>query len=255
MTADEIRNALAEPFDPAEVKFKPQAVKGERALAIAYVDARVVMDRLDDVLGVGNWQDEFAVLPAMPGDKAEEVMCRLSVRIGDEWVTKCDVGGESDQPDGGDKRKAAFSDALKRTAVKFGIGRYLYRLPQQWLDFDPTKKVFAPTALEQARKMLAPKNSGPAKGKATSPAPAKAQPRTTSASGEPATVQELLERLAAADKLVADQKLAPLGEMTNYVTAVMVKAGHPADKSQWPADGIALAVKAVREYKAQKGIK
>jgi hypothetical protein len=40
-----------------------------------------------------------------------------------------DVGGPSEQPDEGDRVKAAFSDALKRAAVKFGIGRYLYRLP------------------------------------------------------------------------------------------------------------------------------
>ena len=48
-----------------------------------------------------------------------------------------DVGAPSEQPDGGDRLKAAFSDALKRAAVKFGIGRYLYRLPQQWVRLRP----------------------------------------------------------------------------------------------------------------------
>src|SRR5207249_11297034 len=58
----------------------------------------------------------------------------------DEWSTKMDGGGQSEQPDEGDRRKAAFSDALKRAAVKFGIGRYLYRLPALWVDYDPAKK-------------------------------------------------------------------------------------------------------------------
>ena len=52
------------------------------------------------------------------------VVCRLFVRIGGDWVGKEDVGSPSEQPDDGDKRKASYSDALKRAAVKFGIGRY-----------------------------------------------------------------------------------------------------------------------------------
>jgi hypothetical protein len=53
---------------------------------------------------------------------------------------KEDVGGQSEQPDEGDRRKAAFSDALKRAAVKFGIGRYLYRQKPQWVDWDPLRE-------------------------------------------------------------------------------------------------------------------
>ena len=70
------------------------------------------------------------------------VQCRLRVRIHGEWIAKADVGAPSDQPDGGDRLKAAFSDALKRAAVKFGIGRYLYGLPPSWTDYDPTKRQF-----------------------------------------------------------------------------------------------------------------
>lgn len=128
--------ALTAPFEPAEVKWKPQAVSGNRALAIAFVDARVIMDRLDDAAGVFGWQDRYEILPD------GNVVCTLSLRMAGEWITKQDVGGESEQPDEGDRRKAAFSDALKRTAVKFGIGRYLYRLPHQWVEYDPQKRKF-----------------------------------------------------------------------------------------------------------------
>ena len=57
-------------------------------------------------------------------------------------MEKTDVGSPSEQPDDGDKLKAAFSDALKRAAIKLGIGRYLYRLPRQWVDYDPQARQF-----------------------------------------------------------------------------------------------------------------
>ena len=131
--------ALAEPFEPTEIKFKPQMVKNNRCLAMAYIDARLIQDRLDDVLGVENWEDGYRILPD------GSVMCRLKVKLGERWITKTDVGSPSEQPDGGDRLKAAFSDALKRAGVKLGIGRYLYELPKQWCDFDPAKKCFTQT--------------------------------------------------------------------------------------------------------------
>src|SRR3954463_6606479 len=106
-----LTRALAEPFDPSEVKFKPAVVSGNRAMALAYIDARVIQDRLDDVLGVEGWQDDYGCR------EGGSVICRLRLRLGEEWVTKVDVGGPSEQPDGGDRLKAAFSDALKRAAV------------------------------------------------------------------------------------------------------------------------------------------
>src|SRR5215467_6539357 len=136
---EELTEALAAPFDAREVKFKPAVVSGNRALALAYVDARVIQDRLDQVLGVDGWQDDYECLAD------GSVVCRLRLRIGGEWITKVDVGGPSEQPDGGDRIKAALSDALKRSAVKFGVGRYLYRLPAQWCDWDAKKKQFVKT--------------------------------------------------------------------------------------------------------------
>jgi hypothetical protein len=144
-TVEAVTTALSAPFDAAQVKFKPAVVSGNRALALAYVDARVIQDRLDDVLGVVGWQDSYRVLPD------GSVMCRLRLKIGEQWIAKTDVGGQSEQPDGGDRAKAAVSDALKRAAVKFGVGRYLYRLPQLWCDYDPHKRQFVrPPALPAA---------------------------------------------------------------------------------------------------------
>lgn len=123
-------------FSAEEVEWKPQTVAGGVALAVAYIDARCVMDRLDEVLGPENWQDEYQILD----DGC--VVCRLSILVSGSWVTKCDVGAESEQKDHGDKRKASFSDAMKRAAVKWGVGRYLYSLPTQWVPYDQQKRQF-----------------------------------------------------------------------------------------------------------------
>lgn len=169
MKPEEIMAALALPFNTAEIKFRPATVSGNRALALHYVDARVVMDRLDDVLGAAGWQDEYEFLP----DGC--AVCRLRIKIGDEWVMKMDVGGQSEQSDEGDRRKSAISDALKRAAVKFGIGRYLYRLPSQWLDYDPQKKRFVNTPRLQVER---PRPASPAKAPQTAPEPEKPSEQT-----------------------------------------------------------------------------
>lgn len=128
----EIMQRLAEPFPYDAVGWKPQTLTKDKkkAMAIAFIDARNVMDRLDKTVGVENWIDEYRQMDH------GNIECRLSVRINSEWITKIDVGGPSDQKDDGDKMKAAYSDALKRAAVKFGIGRYLYELVGQWVEVD-----------------------------------------------------------------------------------------------------------------------
>ncbi|HSE46724.1 MAG TPA: Rad52/Rad22 family DNA repair protein [Gemmatimonadales bacterium] len=127
---------LAEPFPAEVVSAKPQVVSGNRALAVFYIDARDVADRLDQVVGPENWQDSYELL------SDGSVACRLSVRVpGGDWVTKMDVGSPAGV-DAGDRMKGAFSDSFKRAGVKFGIGRYLYHIPAGWHDYDPQKKQF-----------------------------------------------------------------------------------------------------------------
>jgi hypothetical protein len=240
--ANAIQSALAEPFEPDEVKFKPQAVKGNRAMAIGYVDARVIQDRLDEVLGVDGWQDEYQTLAD------GSVVCQLRLKIGGEWITKTDVGSPSEQPDGGDRLKAAFSDALKRAAVKFGIGRYLYRLPAQWADYDPVRRQF--TAIPQLPAFARPKprttvRDAPAVG----PAPAKqlaAAPADRPAL--PATGKELAERLKEYDGKLARAGRIKAGQLVTHVQAVGIKAGYPADVENWPAPAIKFAADVVKDY-------
>src|SRR3984957_5155371 len=227
--------ALAEPFNPQEVRFKPAVVSGNRAMAIAYVDARVIQDRLDDVLGVAGWQDEYDCLPD------GGVVCRLRLRLGDQWITKMDVGSPSEQPDEGDRRKASFSDALKRAAVKFGIGRYLYRLPSQWVDYDPQKRQFARTPKLPASALPRPRvSSASVSGSAKVPHPKLALP---------ADGVELRQRLQLyEDQLVKNEQCRP-GELLRFVVEAGVAAGYAPDLTTWEGPAIQLAVEQTKAFK------
>jgi hypothetical protein len=246
-----LMKALAAPFEATEVRFKPAVVSGNRALALAYVDARVIQDRLDDVLGVTGWQDDYECLP----DGA--VVCRLRIRVGNEWLTKVDVGGPSEQPDEGDRRKAAFSDALKRAAVKFGVGRYLYRLPSQWVDYDPQRRQFVkspvlpPHALPESRQPAAARPAAaPARMLPTArTAPAKPAARAT-LHALPVNGAELQRRLYDYDARLAGQGLCPAGALVKFVVQAGVRAGYDADLSTWSGPAIELAVEETRAFEA-----
>jgi hypothetical protein len=120
--------ALATPFESTEVRTRTQANR-----QIHYITARTAMNRLDSVVGPENWWDEY-----IPGENS--VLCKLTVRMPDgSTLTKADAGGYAGMSDQGDDDKSGFSDAFKRAAVKFGVGRYLYRdgVPTFVKDRDP----------------------------------------------------------------------------------------------------------------------
>lgn len=108
--------ALAAEFHPSEIKV---LAKGGKQMP--YVTARVVMNRLDEVIGLENWWDEYTASDS-------SVQCRLTIRLPDgATVTKADAGAYAGMADDGDDDKSGYSDAFKRAAVKFGIGRFLYK--------------------------------------------------------------------------------------------------------------------------------
>lgn len=239
MNAEQACDRLQAPFDPSEVKWKPQSVKGNRALAIAYVDARVVMDRLDDVFGVGGWQTAYSVVQ-------DGVVCKLRVKVASEWIEHHDVGSFSEQPDDGDKLKAAFSDSLKRAAVHIGIGRYLYRLPHQWCDYDPQGRKFAkqPTLPDWAKPK--PQNQTP-------PPPAKpAAPPKPNGSEMPKTGEELEARLASFSDNLAKQGLCRHGELMAYIQQHAKVSTFSPDMKTWNAAQIKVAVNWAKNFEAER---
>lgn len=118
-------NMLAEATPPGEIKYRQAKfglTDGESVQMLAYIDARYVMQKLDEVFGVANWTNEYILI----GGKT---FCKLTANFPDGTVvSKMDVGAETDF----EQEKGVVSDALKRTAVLFGIGRDLYSLPKYW---------------------------------------------------------------------------------------------------------------------------
>ena len=110
-----IFQALAEDFTGNQVKWRPQGGK-----ELPFVSARTVMNRLDTVLGPENWWDTYEA-------HEHSVLCCLTIRLPDGGtLTKSDAGAYAGMADAGDDVKSGHSDAFKRAAVKFGVGRLLY---------------------------------------------------------------------------------------------------------------------------------
>ncbi len=112
----EIFAALAADFHEGEVKWR--IAPGNQR--IPYVSARTVMNRLDMVVGPENWWDAYREI-------GHTIVCALTiVPPGGNPITKEDAGGRAGMKDEADDLKSGYSDAFKRAAVKFGIGRLLY---------------------------------------------------------------------------------------------------------------------------------
>lgn len=137
---------LSRPLTADEIEFKVQTVgtsgKGKGyALLAAYQSARTPMKILDEVVGPMNWSLSYPLyLPPVKVERADGkieysdpmAMARIGVKDGDSWIYKESNGtGE-----GNDKEKAAYSDALKRAAVLFGIGRGLYDFPKLFIELN-----------------------------------------------------------------------------------------------------------------------
>ena len=135
MTPQEIFDGLSAPFASEQISWRVGSTNknyrkdGEplKGKPLAYIDARDVMDRLDAIVGPANWQCEYVDV----GNNA--TCCRLGVFIdGLGWVWKSDGAGQTDM----EGEKGQFSDAFKRAAVRWGIGRYLYDIDAASIELD-----------------------------------------------------------------------------------------------------------------------
>lgn len=132
-----ILDDLKKPLRPHEIEWRVGSTTkdGSKGMALAYMDARAVANRLDEVCGPENWQNRFS-------HAGQKTCCEIGILTVNsnadqglfqrEWVWKSDGAGDTDF----EGEKGAFSDAFKRAATKWGIGRYLYDIETPWVPIE-----------------------------------------------------------------------------------------------------------------------
>ena len=117
LNADEVDVRIAEAKD------------GRKATLLLYQDARCAMNILDSTLGPTAWQREYY-------EAAGLLFCKIGIYDSEshQWLWKSDTGSKSNI----EEEKGLASDAFKRAAVAWGIGRELYTAPR--ISIDLTEK-------------------------------------------------------------------------------------------------------------------
>jgi hypothetical protein len=133
---------LQDMFPPAVLEWRIQR-SGKKddgkvwARVVPYIDSRAIMDRLDEVCGPENWQNQYN--PGFAGG----ILCGIGIKVDGEWVWKYDGAEIVPEDEDGEKKgknridplKSSFTNAFKRAAVQWGIGRYLYSIQAGWAVF------------------------------------------------------------------------------------------------------------------------
>ena len=133
---ERIYKALKRPFPENKISWRAGATNAKKnggvatkCIALAYIDARDVMNRFDEVLGM-DWQCKYSHAEG-------KTICDIGIYVEGEWIWRAGGAGDTDM----EAEKGAISDAFKRAAVLFGVGRYLYELPNEWVACDEWKRI------------------------------------------------------------------------------------------------------------------
>lgn len=134
MEEREIMMKLQDPFMPDEIEWRVGSTNGDKSkgIALAYVTNRAIQNRLDEVFGAFGWRNEFREW------KGNSQLCGISVKVEGEWITKWDGADDSNM----EAVKGGLSDAMKRAAYQWGIGRYLYKMENMWVPIVPAGKSY-----------------------------------------------------------------------------------------------------------------
>ncbi|MDR1130854.1 MAG: hypothetical protein LBL15_00350 [Oscillospiraceae bacterium] len=192
MTQD-IQTRLSAPFDDSDIEWRLQWVNDEKTsgIAVPYVTNRAIQARLDGVVGIGGWKNAY--IPWHGDAKKQAQLCGIAIYFEDkkEWITKYDGAEDSDI----EPVKGGLSDSMKRAAVQWGVGRYLYEMDSVYVDAElrgktPAIKRSAQGKLNEAHRQTVKKVFGTAPDLPETCAPAKAPPRQEQA---PITAPETQE--------------------------------------------------------------
>lgn len=234
---DEVAEALAAPFPEKDVQWVIVATKNKDKpdhidCWAPYLDADAIRDRLDEVCGPGGWAIDIEAA----GDYA--MICRLTI-LG---VTRADVGevDEKKRKDSDQPLKAAATDALKRAAVNFGIGRYLHKVSKQWRK---------PEAGPPRGNAQGGQRSGPPKARPNPPQDtARASERTNGLTPGQQAFQDIMKAHdltlgKACDLLKANIGATPQEALWNHIRGLMERKGCDEDTAYKAAtDELSAAV-------------
>lgn len=139
--------ALRNAFPPDLVKWRLMRRPRDgdpRAQAVAYLSMDSVEEFLDEVLGSEGWRSSYPIV-------GQFVVCRIELRTDEgEWIGKEDGCGDNvdreaqnaSEDDLDKDTKAVLSDAFKRAARRWGVGRYLFRIGKPWVDCKPVGRSY-----------------------------------------------------------------------------------------------------------------
>ena len=127
-TPEELRAVLSAPFSSSDIEWRVSATNAEKTkgLAVPYVTNRAIQNRLDDTVGIDGWYNDFR-----PWKNGSAQLCGISLFFPqlEQCLTKWDGADDSEF----ESVKGGLSDSMKRAAVEWSIGRYLYGMTQVWV--------------------------------------------------------------------------------------------------------------------------
>ena len=218
--ARRIQQELAQPFAPEDLEWRLEQTEenGKWGLAIPYVTNRAIQARLDDVVGVDGWYNDYRPWHSAKGKEAQ--ICGISIRFPEQgFITKWDGAEDSDI----EPVKGGLSDSMKRASVQWGIGRCLYgmdaifvdvekrgrswiikktersKLDEAYMDYLAKQKL-TPAPAGGVQSTLTPKQTKEASASAPDPEPAPApvqpmpQPKTDGSAGIYTVIAARLEK-------------------------------------------------------------
>ncbi len=132
--------ALAEPFDPSEIKWRVTHTTqdGRRGAVVAFADPRAYTDRLNHVFTPTGWTRTYNVttISAVSRQKRDKL-----IQTGKVLVTStvtihglgCHSGSGEEWADEQNAMTSAEAQAFKRACTCFCLGRYLYKFAEMWV--------------------------------------------------------------------------------------------------------------------------
>jgi hypothetical protein len=101
-----------------------QTKDGQKIIVVPYITNRCVMQRFDEQFGWAGWNNELKEIDG-------GFLCTITVSLPDgKSVSKTDGASRT----GIEPVKGGISDAMKRCAVQFGLGRALYDFPKVFVE-------------------------------------------------------------------------------------------------------------------------